>query len=193
MPQSASVGRSAITATQLSRVSSYTPAGFANPVASFARSVLSPIPTEQDSDVRASTSRWISRASAHGSCVDTPRNASSQPSTWTTASNERSVAITTADAASYAGGSCGRNTASGHLRAARRIGIPECTPNSRASYDAVATTDRVAGSPVPPTTTGLPRSSGRRSTSTAAMNWSRSTWSIQAAMPTVWRALAFRA
>jgi hypothetical protein len=33
--------------------------------------------------------------------------------------------------------------------------------------------------PSPPTTTGRPRSSGRRSTSTAAMNWSRSTCKIQ--------------
>ncbi len=50
--------------------------------------------------MRASTVRWISRATAHGSSVDTPRNASSQPSTSTTASNERSVAITASDAAS---------------------------------------------------------------------------------------------
>ena len=74
----------------------------------------------------------------------------------------------------------GRNTASGHLRAASRIGIPECTPNSRASREAVATTVRaLVGSPEPPTTTGLPRSSGRRSTSTDAKNWSRSTCSTQ--------------
>ena len=41
------------------------------------------------------------------------------------------------------------------------------------------TTPRFVGSPSPPTTTGRPRSSGRRSTSTAAMNWSRSTCSTQ--------------
>ena len=35
------------------------------------------------------------------------------------------------------------------------------------------------GLPSPPTTTGRPASSGRRSTSTAARNWSRSTWRIQ--------------
>ena len=41
--------------------------------------------------------------------------------------------------------SAGRNTASGHLRAASRIGIPECTPDARASFDAVATTAGQAG------------------------------------------------
>src|SRR3954470_20322739 len=57
--------------------------------------------------------------------------------------------------------------------------MPEPTPYSRASYDAVDTTPRLVGSPSPPTITGLPASSGRRSTSTAAMNWSRSTWRTQ--------------
>ena len=37
------------------------------------------------------------------------------------------------------------------------------TPNSRASYDAVVTTAR---GPLPATTTGSPRSSGRRRSST---------------------------
>ena len=41
--------------------------------------------------------------------------------------------MTRADAASYAGASTGRNTASGHFRAAVRSGIPDPTPNSRAS------------------------------------------------------------
>src|SRR5512138_3656746 len=76
--------------------------------------------------------------------------------------------------------SVGRNTASGHLRAASRIGIPERTPNSRASREAVATTARAwVGSPEPPTITGRPRNSGRRSTSTEAKNWSRSTCNNQ--------------
>src|SRR4051794_32513777 len=58
--------------------------------------------------------------------------------------------------------------------------MPECTPKARASYEAVATTCRGRrGSPFPPTTTGSPASSGRRSTSTAARNWSRSTCSTQ--------------
>ena len=57
--------------------------------------------------------------------------------------------------------------------------VPERTPNARASYDAVATTWRgLVGSPSPPTMTGRPASSGRRSTSTAARNWSRSTCRI---------------
>ena len=41
--------------------------------------------------------------------------------------------MTSADAASYAGLSTGRNTASGHLRAAVRSGMPEPTPKARAS------------------------------------------------------------
>ncbi len=104
-------------------------------------------------------------------------NASSQPSTSTGTSKARSVSITCTEAASYAGASTGRKTASGHFLAAVRSGIPDPTPNARASYDAVDTTPRSVGSPRPPTTTGRPASSGRRSTSTAAMNWSRSTCS----------------
>src|SRR3954447_9345655 len=57
--------------------------------------------------------------------------------------------------------------------------MPEPTPYWRASYEGVDTTPRLLGSPSPPTITGLPASSGRRSTSTAAMNWSRSTWRTQ--------------
>src|SRR5690606_21971430 len=47
------------------------------------------------------------------------------------------------------------------------------------------TTARSVGSPRPPTMTGRPASSGRRSTSTAARNWSMSTWSTQARASTV--------
>ena len=64
--------------------------------------------------------------------------ASSHPRTSTTTgrpphSSERSVSITPADASSYAVWSAGRNTASGIFLAAVRIGIPEPTPNARAS------------------------------------------------------------
>jgi hypothetical protein len=66
--------------------------------------------------------------------VRTPTNASSQPSTSTTApSRPRSTAITCAEAASYAAASTGRMTALGALRAASRNGMPEPTPNTRAS------------------------------------------------------------
>ena len=41
--------------------------------------------------------------------------------------------MTCAEAASYAAWSTGRKTASGHLRTAVRSGIPEPTPNARAS------------------------------------------------------------
>src|SRR6188472_2442014 len=51
------------------------------------------------------------------------------------------------------------------------------TPYFRASYDAVETTPRP---PVPPTTTGLPRSDGLSRCSTAAKNASRSRWSTDA-------------
>ena len=42
------------------------------------------------------------------------------------------------------------------------------TPKGRASYEAAETTPRSPGAPAPPTTTGRPRSSGRRSCSTEA-------------------------
>ena len=79
MPHSASVGRSAMTAIQLSSVSRYIPAGLAKPVASFARCLLSPMPTEQDSPVAAVTARRTAAANPSGSSVRAPRNASSQP------------------------------------------------------------------------------------------------------------------
>ena len=90
------------------------------------------------------------------------------------------------DASSYAGLSEGRKTAVGQRRAAARSAMPERTPNARASYDAVATTWRGrVGSPSPPTITGRPTSSGWRSTSTAARNWSRSTWRNQRPTATI--------
>ena len=72
-----------------------------------------------------------------GHSVVAPTNASSQPSTSTTAPSvgpkSRSTAITSADAASYAGLSAGRKTASGQRRAAVRSGMPDRTPYSRAA------------------------------------------------------------
>ena len=136
------------------------PRGLPKSVAILARSLLSPIPTEQCSPVASSTAARTSSAKPCGSSVSTPRNASSQPSTSTGTSKPRSVSITRADAASYAGASTARKTASGHFRAAVRNGIPDPTPCSRASYDAVDTTPRSVGSPRPPTTTGSPASSG---------------------------------
>ena len=66
----------------------------------------------------------------------------------------------------------GKKMASGHNRFARDDGIAENTPNRRASYEAAATTPLF---PSPPTTTGLPTSSGRCSSSTATKNISMST------------------
>jgi len=100
MPHSASVGSDPMTENQVADVSRNTPAGFPNPVASLACSLLSPIPTEHDSSVAASTRSRTSRANDSGSDVSTPRNASSQPSTSTTAPVSRSTSMTTADTSS---------------------------------------------------------------------------------------------
>ena len=63
----------------------------------------------------------------------------------------------------------------------RGAGIADRTPNTRASYDAVATTPRC---PTPPTTTGLPRSDGLSRCSTEAKKASRSRWSTDASRRT---------
>ena len=100
MPHSASVGRSPITSNQVSVVSRPTPRGLPNEVAIFAWSLLSPMPTELWSRVLSSTAVRTSAAKVSGSSVRTARNASSHPSTCTGTSNDRSVSITTAEAAS---------------------------------------------------------------------------------------------
>src|SRR5580658_10348460 len=64
----------------------------------------------------------------------------------------------------------------GQRRAAVRSGIAECTPNSRASYDAAETTPRSLGRP--PTTTALPLSEGSNNSSTDTKNASMSTWKM---------------
>ena len=100
MPHKAVVGRSPIVANQLCRVSRNVPAGLPNSVAILARNVLSPMPTVHDSPVRSATACWTSCASASGSSVTAPRNASSHPMTSTTTANDRSTVITSSDAAS---------------------------------------------------------------------------------------------
>ena len=123
-----------MTSNQLSRVSRNVPRGLPNSVAILARTLVSPMPTVQCSDVAASTSPWMPCATSSGSSDSRPTNASSQPSTSTTApGTARRVSMTTADAASYAGLSTGSTTAAGQRRTAVRSGIPERTPNSRAS------------------------------------------------------------
>ena len=100
-PHSAVVGRSPMTSIQLSRVSRKVPCGLPKSVAILARTRVSPMPTEQCRPVASSTAAWIERAAASGSSVSTPTNASSHPSTSTTAPGvARSVSITRADAAS---------------------------------------------------------------------------------------------
>ena len=132
-PQSASVGCGPMISIQFDAVSTKTPRGFAKPLASFARCFESPTPIEHQSFVRSSTRAWTSCASASGSSAVTPMNASSHPSTCTTAGNERSTSITPRDASRYAGASTGRNTASGTRLNAVRSGIAEPTPNRRAT------------------------------------------------------------
>ena len=92
-----------MTSSQLSAVSRKTPRGLPNPVATFARTRVSPIPTLQCSLVRSSTALCAARANASGSSVVMPMNASSHPSTCTVAPGwARRVAMTSADAALYA-------------------------------------------------------------------------------------------
>ena len=133
-PHSARVGRSPMTSNQFSAVSRNLPPGLPNSVAILARTFVSPMPTEQCSRLAASTSAWMRRATASGSSASTPTNASSQPSTSTTApGTARSVAMTVADAASYASKSTGSSTACGQRFTAVLSGMPDRTPNSRAS------------------------------------------------------------
>ena len=70
-PQSASTGRSAITDIQFASVSAKTPAGFAKPVATLARCLLSLMPTEQDSPVSEETMVRICSATSVGSPLRT--------------------------------------------------------------------------------------------------------------------------
>ena len=100
MPHSASVGRPPRTSNQLANVSRNTPAGLPNPVAILACSLFSPIPTVQSSSVAERTRAASDQAKASGSSVSTPRNASSQPSTSTTAPVDRSTAITVSETSS---------------------------------------------------------------------------------------------
>ncbi len=97
MPHSASVGRAPRTSNQLPKVSRNTPAGLPNPVAILACSLFSPIPTVQSSPVAERTRAASDRANASGFSTSTPRNASSQPSTSTTAPVDRSTAITVSE------------------------------------------------------------------------------------------------
>jgi hypothetical protein len=66
-PHNAIVGRWPITSNQVAAVSRNTPRGLPSPVAIFARTLLSPILTEQCGPVPASTSACTRRANASGS------------------------------------------------------------------------------------------------------------------------------
>ena len=133
-PTSAVTGRSPIVSIHVRRVSRATPPGLAKPVAVLACSRVSPMPTEQLRPVSASTRCLHLPGQLLGVAVTAPTKASSHPHTSTTTGNDRSVAMTRADACRRPAGRTGRNTASGHFRAAGRAACPSCTPNARASY-----------------------------------------------------------
>ena len=101
MPQSAVTGRSPIVSNHVARVSVAIPPGLAKPVAVFACSLVSPIPTAQLSLVAGQHALLHGRApSPPGRRCVAPTNASSQPPTSTTTGSERRVDITSSDAAS---------------------------------------------------------------------------------------------
>jgi hypothetical protein len=89
-----------MTARHVPVVSRYTPPGLPKRAATFAVCLLSPMPIAQVRPVRAATAACSVRASASGSSVSAPTNASSQPHTSTGIPNDRSTAITSAEAAS---------------------------------------------------------------------------------------------
>ena len=174
-------------------VSRQTPRGLPKSVAILARSLLSPMPTEQCSPVAASTRRGRARRAPPGrpgrrAPRPAARNASSQPSTSThhrhAAPLQRAQRVHHRRRGLVVGLAVDRQEHRVRALARRH-------PQRHARADAVlaglvrrrrhhAALGRVAA---PPTTTGSPASSGRRSTSTAAMNWSRSTCSTHAARP----------
>ena len=161
------------------------PRGLPNSVAIFARSLLSPIPTEQCRPV-ASRHGLLNRAGERLRVLRLDTEERLVPAEHLDDDVQASAACPSprADASSYAGASTGRNTASGHLRAA----MPQRHPRADAERARLvrrrghhATLGWVAA---PADDDRSPASSGRRSTSTAAMNWSRSTCSTQAVVTT---------
>ena len=90
-----------MTSSQVSRVSRKVPCGLPKSVAILARTRVSPMPTEQCSPVASRTPRLDLSGGRLRVVGVTPTNASSQPSTSTTApGGPRRVCITRADAAS---------------------------------------------------------------------------------------------
>ena len=190
IPHSAVVGRSPITSNQLSRVSWKTPRGLPKSVAILARTLVSPMPTEQCRPVASSTAACRSARDGHrvvgldaderlvpaehldhGAVVRAQRPPSPAPRP-------------PRRPGSRPAGTPRRGSASPRSAAPCRSGCRRHAPRRRPSRRR----PRSVGSPRPPTTTGRPASSGRRSTSTAARNWSMSTCSTQRAMPPSCRA-----
>jgi hypothetical protein len=135
-----------------------------------ATNLVGATPTEQVMPCSATTRARMLLAIAAGvpsrlSAPETSRKASSSASGSTSGVIAPKIAMTSFDTAAYTPRLGGTNTARGHIRRARPTGIADRTPNARAWYDAESTTPRP---PVPPTTTGLPASSGASLISTLA-------------------------
>lgn len=140
------------------------PSGFASSEAIFASIFDAASPTDPVRPVTAlisSRSRSpTSRADAASQAVSPASrstNASSRLSGSTSGDSARSRPITCSLTSRYSRKRGTRYAALGASLRACPIGIAECTPNTRASYEAVATTPR---GPIPPTTTAFPRRLG---------------------------------
>ncbi len=117
-----------------SAVSSRKPSGFSASDATFATSLLGPMPTLHVSPVSALTASLTARAAER--CRSSPvrsRYASSRPTTSTRSTCCFRTAMTSLERERYASKSGGMNTASGHSRRARSAGVAEKTPYRRAS------------------------------------------------------------
>ena len=147
------------------------PSGFRRSEATFATNLLAATPTDAVR-ARLEAMRALIVAATVGPSPEsrsvpvTSRKASSMDTGSSSGVNSARMAMTCRETAAYLSMSTGTNAPSGHRRAARPIGIAECTPNRRASYEAAETTPRPRGSA--PTMTGRPRSSGRSRCSTDA-------------------------
>ena len=160
-----------------------TPSGLSRSLAIFAISFDVPAPTDAvrpPDTFRIAAFRSLAIASTSSTVSpDSPlaarsMNASSSDSGSTSGDSARISAITAWLLRRYTSKRGLRYAACGHRDRASAVDIAERTPYLRASYDAVETTPRT---PIPPTTTGLPRSEGLSRCSTAAKNASRSTCS----------------
>src|SRR5262245_3801068 len=180
-PQSACTSCGQNTPRKLSSVSAVMPRGLVTPLAILAMSLLGPTPIEAPSAcvsrMRACSSRAIAAADSsvwpRSGSRSRSRNASSTLNGSTSGVIPRNISSSSSDFSTYLRGLPSTYSAPGHSRFASASGMPACTPNGRASYEATVTTPRRLGSPH--TITGLPRRCGWCACSTEAKNASMST------------------